>query len=118
LHAYSLDSSERELLRRLLRHLRICLAMDNSPALSFTPEYHRYPIIARRLFRLTWDAEAEMLDLHDIAEIAIRVCHNSLAGVCALRKLRANPIEPSADRFPSFFDCAAESARNRTSQIC
>lgn len=85
--------------------------MDNSPALSFTPEYHRYPIIARRLFRLTWDAEAEMLDLHDIAEIAIRVCHNSLAGVCALRKLRANPIEPSADRFPSFFDCAAESSR-------
>src|SRR6266511_4262338 len=61
--------------------------------------------------RVDWDVGGEMLDLHDIAEIAIGVCHNSLVGVCALRKLRAYPIEPTADRFPPFFDCAAKSSR-------
>ncbi len=52
-----------------------------------------------------------MLDLHYIAKIAISLCHDPLVPVCPLRKLRADPIEPTADRLPSFFDSASKSSR-------
>jgi hypothetical protein len=55
--------------------------------------------------------ETDMLNLHHVAKIAMRIGHNPLDGIRALRKLRANPIKPTADLFSSFFDCATKSTR-------
>lgn len=85
--------------------------MDDSPTILFASEQHCHPVVPRQLFFLPGSVETDMLNLHYISKIAIRSCHNPLDGIRAIRKLRADPIEPTANLIPAFFDSAAESAR-------
>src|SRR5882672_1841144 len=85
------------LLRRRLGHLRIGLAVNDLPAVGFASEQHRHAVVARRRPGLARDVEADVLELHDVAEVAARMGDDPLDRVGALRELRADPIEALAD---------------------
>src|ERR1700734_2882254 len=61
-------------------HLCICMAMNESPAIRLTMEYHRYPVISRREGGLARHLVTDMLDLHHIAQLAGRLCRKSFEG--------------------------------------
>src|SRR4051812_2898486 len=96
---------------RLLHHLRIGLAMNDSPTIGLPAEKHGHPVIPRRFLFLPRNVETDMFDLDHISQRAIRCGHDPLNRIGALGKLRAYPIQATANRLPTVFDRAPKSSR-------
>jgi len=85
------------------------MAVYKPPTRWFADEEHRDSVVACRLVCLPRNLEANALDLDYIAKLPIRMGHQPLNGVCAIRELRRDPVNPLTDVRPTLFNAAAES---------
>src|SRR6266545_7626995 len=87
--------------------------MNDVPATSLASEDPRSTYLEYRLLRMSWDLEAHVLTLYNVAEVPIYVRRNSLDRQGPLGVLRTRPVESSPDLVPTMVTSPARDAKER-----
>src|SRR5262245_8003244 len=96
--------------RRLCGDLRVGVSMNNPPSVGVAAKHHRHPKIESGLLSPPRYPKTDPLGLHDICEIDIDCAPDLVSAACALRDLRARPIEPRSNFIPTGLHAAETAA--------